>query len=70
MRELKIDCGCRKPKPGMLLKAAKDFNIDITQSWMIGDRECDIKAGIAAGCRTGLIGEADSTSSILSFDKD
>ena len=54
--ELKIDCDCRKPKPGMLLKAAKDFNIDLSQSWMMGDGENDIKAGKAAGCRTALIG--------------
>ena len=55
--ELKIDCECRKPKPGMLLRAAKDFNIDLTASWMIGDGENDIKAGMAAGCKTALIGE-------------
>lgn len=54
--ELKIDCECRKPKPGMLVKAAEDFNIDLSQSWMVGDGENDIKAGIAAGCRTALIG--------------
>lgn len=50
--ELKIDCECRKPKPGMLIKAAEDFNIDLGQSWMIGDGENDVKAGIAAGCKT------------------
>ena len=55
--ELKIDCDCRKPKPGMLLQAAEDFNIDLGQSWMIGDSENDIKAGKAAGCRTSLIGK-------------
>lgn len=55
--ELKIECECRKPKPGMLLKAAEDFNIDLSQSWMIGDGENDIKAGEAAGCKTALIGE-------------
>ena len=54
--ELKIDCTCRKPKPGMLLKAAEDFNIDLSQSWMVGDGENDIKAGYNAGCRTALIG--------------
>ena len=54
--ELKIDCDCRKPKPGMLLKAAEEFNIDLSQSWMIGDGENDVKAGKAAGCRTVLIG--------------
>lgn len=54
--ELKMDCECRKPKPGMLLKAAEDFHIDLSQSWMVGDGENDIKAGKAAGCRTALIG--------------
>lgn len=53
---LKIDCECRKPKPGMLFKAAEDFNIDLSQSWMIGDGENDVKAGKAAGCKTALIG--------------
>lgn len=53
---LKIDCDCRKPKPGMLLRAAEDFNIDLTQSWMVGDGDNDIKAGKAAGCKTVLIG--------------
>lgn len=57
--ELKIDCSCRKPKPGLLLKAAEDFNIDLSQSWMIGDSENDIKAGKAAGCRTVLLGTED-----------
>ena len=54
--ELKFDCNCRKPKPGMLLKAAQDFNIDLAQSWMVGDGENDIKAGQNAGCRTALVG--------------
>lgn len=53
--ELKIECKCRKPKPGMLLQAAEDFNIDLSQSWMVGDGENDIKAGQNAGCRTALI---------------
>lgn len=55
--EYKIECNCRKPKPGMLLKAAEDFNIDLSQSWMIGDGENDIKAGIAAGCKTVLLSD-------------
>lgn len=54
--ELKFDCDCRKPKPGMLLKAAQDFNIDLAQSWMIGDGENDIRAGQNAGCQTAFIG--------------
>lgn len=56
--ELKFDCECRKPKPGMLLKAAQEFNIDLAQSWMIGDGENDIKAGMNAGCKTALIGKS------------
>lgn len=54
--ELKIDCKCRKPKPGLLVIAAQDFNIDLSQSWMVGDGENDIKAGQNAGCWTALIG--------------
>ena len=55
VKELKIDCDCRKPKPGLLLKASKDFNIDLEQSWMIGDSENDILAGKNAGCKTALV---------------
>lgn len=55
--ELKSDCECRKPKPGMLLKAAEEFNIDLSKSWMVGDGENDIKAGENAGCKTCLIGK-------------
>lgn len=55
--ELKFECDCRKPKPGMLLQAADDFNIDLKSSWMIGDGKNDILAGINAGCRTALVGE-------------
>lgn len=53
--EFKIECDCRKPKPGLLFKAAMDFNIDLNKSWMIGDGENDIRAGLAAGCNTILI---------------
>lgn len=56
---LKIDCGCRKPKPGMLLQAAEDFNIDLSASWMIGDDAKDVGAGKNAGCHTALIGSQD-----------
>ena len=59
--ELKIECSCRKPKPGMLLKAAEDFNIDLGKSWMVGDGENDILAGRNAGCRTALIFGAEET---------
>ncbi len=53
--ELKIDCDCRKPKPGLLLRAAEDFNIDLGKSWMVGDGSNDVLAGKNAGCRTALI---------------
>lgn len=59
VKELKVDCGCRKPKPGMLYRAAGDFNINLGRSWMVGDWESDIRAGIAAGVRTALIGNGD-----------
>jgi D-glycero-D-manno-heptose 1,7-bisphosphate phosphatase len=49
------DCDCRKPKPGMLLNAAKALGIDLAQSWMVGDRWRDVDCGYAAGCRTVFI---------------
>jgi histidinol-phosphate phosphatase family protein len=49
------NCACRKPRPGMLFEAAKDLNIDLYQSFIVGDSEDDIAAGKAAGCRTILI---------------
>ena len=48
--EITGECDCRKPKPGMLLRAAADFNIDLSSSFMIGDRMSDINAGVNAGC--------------------
>ena len=62
--ELKIECECRKPKPGMLLKAAEDFNVDLSQSYMVGDSENDIKAGMAAGCKSTLVNGVGSSNSI------
>lgn len=49
------DCACRKPRPGLLLQAAADFDIDLSMSWMVGDRWRDIAAGRAAGCHTIFI---------------
>ena len=57
--ELKFDCDCRKPKPGMLLKAAEKFNISLENSWIVGDGENDVKAGKNAGCKTCLIGKGE-----------
>ena len=55
--QYRIDCECRKPKPGLILKAAKDMDIDISNSWFIGDNLSDIKAGKNAGCHTLLLGK-------------
>ena len=67
--ELKIQCDCRKPKPGMLLKAASEYNLDLANSWMVGDSYNDIEAGKAAGCKTALIGAPGplSVSSLVEF---
>lgn len=77
--ELKIDCDCRKPKPGMLIKAAEEFNIDLGSSFMVGDGENDVKAGLAAGCKsilingegtdskTGDFGQLDTVASVAEF---
>ena len=51
-RKYRIACNCRKPASGMLLQAAKDFDINLEQSWMIGDKVADIVAGKNAGCKT------------------
>jgi D-glycero-D-manno-heptose 1,7-bisphosphate phosphatase len=49
------NCECRKPNPGMLLEAAKEHDIDLENSFMVGDRSSDIEAGKRAGCKTILI---------------
>lgn len=59
IKELKFDCECRKPKAGMLFKAARDFNIDLENSIMIGDGENDVLCGKNAGCKTAIIGESN-----------
>ena len=53
--DYKYDCNCRKPKPGMLLKAAHDLNIDLAQSFMIGDSDMDVQAGQQAGCKQSIL---------------
>ena len=53
----KEECDCRKPKPGMILRARERFGVDLALSFMVGDRWRDIEAGRRAGCRTILIGD-------------
>ena len=66
--EYKIDCECRKPKPGLLLQAAKDFNIDLSESYMIGDSHRDVETGENAGVKESIRVEengADALSRII-----
>ena len=53
--EFRAECECRKPKPGLLRRAAEELGLDLAGSWMIGDRLSDLEAGSAAGCRTALV---------------
>jgi D-glycero-D-manno-heptose 1,7-bisphosphate phosphatase len=50
-----IECDCRKPKPGLLLRAAHERGLDLSRSWAIGDNERDVLAGLAAGCKAVLL---------------
>lgn len=49
--EYRVDCACRKPRPGLLLRAAQERGLDLARSFMVGDRLTDIQAGLGAGCR-------------------
>ncbi|MFF8726198.1 D-glycero-alpha-D-manno-heptose-1,7-bisphosphate 7-phosphatase [Streptomyces sp. NPDC015171] len=49
-------CACRKPEPGMLLRAAAELRLDLSRSWMVGDFASDVEAGSRAGCRTAWVG--------------
>ncbi|MGA8849131.1 MAG: D-glycero-beta-D-manno-heptose 1,7-bisphosphate 7-phosphatase [Dehalococcoidia bacterium] len=51
----RLDCNCRKPKPGMLTGAGKELNIDLKQSFMVGDKLSDVEAGKRAGCKTIMV---------------
>ena len=67
--ELDEDCDCRKPRPGMILELARTLEIDLANSWMIGDSPSDVQAGRAAGTHTALIaasGEAEIVGDSLS----
>jgi len=55
IRKYNVNCNCRKPKPGLILEASKELEIDLKRSFLVGDSLVDVKAGRAAGCRTILI---------------
>lgn len=63
--EYKCNCNCRKPKPGLLLQAAKDFNIDLSESYMIGDSLRDVEAGDNAGVKKSIKVEGNIENRLL-----
>jgi D-glycero-D-manno-heptose 1,7-bisphosphate phosphatase len=56
VKKYRLDCDCRKPKPGLLVRAAKENGVDLAGSFFVGDALVDVKAGRAAGCRTIFLG--------------
>ena len=64
-----IECSCRKPAPGLLLKAASDMGVDLSLSWMVGDILNDVEAGNQAGCRTVLIDNGNETEWVLTGNR-
>lgn len=61
-------CDCRKPKPKLVLQAVKDFNIDLKQSFVVGDAQMDIDLGKAVGCGTIAIGDRTKDADFVAFD--
>ncbi|KAB8316061.1 HAD family hydrolase [Tolypothrix campylonemoides VB511288] len=61
VREFALVCDCRKPAPGLLLRAAGEHNIDLRSSWFIGDILNDVEAGHCAGCKTVLLDNGNET---------
>ncbi|HEX2979017.1 MAG TPA: HAD family hydrolase [Anaerolineaceae bacterium] len=64
-----IDCDCRKPRPGMLIRAACEMEVDLAKSWMIGDILDDIEAGNLAGCRTIMVDCGNETEWVVSENR-
>jgi len=56
VQKYRLDCDCRKPKPGLLVRAARENDVDLARSYFVGDALVDVKAGKAAGCKTILLG--------------
>jgi D,D-heptose 1,7-bisphosphate phosphatase len=68
--DLRRDCECRKPKPGLLFEASRELAIDLKDSWMVGDQERDVLAGAAAGCRTCLVGQSPFVTTMANLQAD
>jgi len=64
IEKYKVTCDCRKPNPGLLLRAAREHNVDMQCSWFVGDYISDIEAGKSAGCRTVLISKKGQNNSV------
>lgn len=64
-KEYKVDCECRKPKPGMLRRAAREWNIDLTRSYMIGDSQRDYEAGVNAGVKRSIRIKSNTPNALL-----
>ncbi len=62
--DFKRKSACRKPQPGMILDLAEKYNIDLKESWMIGDMDTDVEAGKRAGCKTAKLGEISKLADI------
>jgi len=62
-----MDCGCRKPKPGLIIETCSRYNIDISASWLIGDQASDILAGRDAGLKTVIIHSQATPASLQKF---
>lgn len=69
MPKYDIECSCRKPLPGLILRAGAEMDIDIAQSWVIGDILNDIESGRRAGCKTILIDNGNETEWVLSANR-
>jgi len=68
--ELTVDCNCRKPKPGLLIQASKEFGIDLKRSVFLGDRDWDVIAGKSVGCKTIIFLFKDDSPEKIKFAMD
>jgi len=70
VKELRVVCDCRKPKPGLLLRAAKEKDVDLARSYFVGDGLIDVEAGKKAGCKTILVGHVTTFLARMMAERD